>query len=73
MVPSKKACVAAANNGEKGRKNRGPTLDRVHSSRQGRRMLPKAGWTNFNVCGGGHNLPPLVAISLTDLPKSASC
>ena len=26
-------------------------------------------WTRSNVAGGGHNLPPLVEIGLTDIPK----
>ena len=35
---------------------------------QGRRKLLKAGWVSITM-GGGHNLPPLVEIGLTDLLK----
>ena len=39
---------------------------KVIDSKQGRRKLPKAGWASSNV---EDNLPPLVDIGLTDLPK----
>ena len=39
---------------------------KVIDSKQGRRKLPKAGWASSNV---EDNLPPLVDIVLTDLPK----
>ena len=39
---------------------------KVIDSKQGRRKFPKSGWASCNV---GDNLPPLVDIGLTDLPK----
>ena len=47
-----------------------PHLSSIDLLHQGRRKLLKAGWASSNV-GGGHNLPSLVEIWLTELPKLA--